>query len=121
VKLAQTFYEDYVFPKLSPIQQVWLVPGLFATIRPANSSAESIALSVNDSSQLEKMQAYAEWTRSDSRIVGWMPFHYYNRIWSPTPASGSWGAETMPRTVAFISEHAPPPLANVSSRLARLG
>eukprot|EP01043_Picozoa_sp_COSAG02_P064259 COSAG02_NODE_9338_length_2251_cov_2.042751_2_plen_323_part_00 len=114
VALAKTFYDEYVFPKISPTQKVWLVPGLFATIRQANSSAESIALSVNDSSQLEKMQAYAEWTASDSRIVGWMPFHYYNRVWSPTPASGSWGAQTMPQTVAFIRERAPPPLRSAS-------
>jgi hypothetical protein len=121
VALAKSFYEEYVFTKLSSSQKVWVVPGLFATIRQANSSAESIALSVNDSSQVEKMQAYVEWTASDSRIVGWMPFHYYNRIWSPTPASGSWGAETMPRTVAFIRERAPPPLTNASVSLARLG
>lgn len=118
VALAQAFYNEFVFPKLSPHQKVWLVPGLFATIRPANSSAESIALSVNDSSQLEKMQAYADWTRSDSRIVGWMPYHYYNRIWSPTPASGSWGAESMPRTLDFIRQHAPLPLPHDTGSLA---
>ena len=111
VELAQGFYNEYVFPKLSSLQKVWVVPGLFAAIHPAKTREESIAVSVNDSSQLLKMQAYANWTRSDNRIAGWMPYHYYNRIWSPTPASGSWGAQTMPQTLAFIRKLAPPPLA----------
>ena len=39
-----------------------------------------------------------------------MPFHYYNRLWGPTPDSGSWGAESMPKTLAWMGEHKPPPI-----------
>ena len=34
------------------------------------------------------MEGYAQWTAEESRLAGWMPFHYYNRLWAPTPDSG---------------------------------
>jgi hypothetical protein len=35
------------------------------------------------------MEGYAQWTAEESRLAGWMPFHYYNRLWAPTPDSGA--------------------------------
>eukprot|EP01048_Picozoa_sp_COSAG05_P018323 COSAG05_NODE_2661_length_2791_cov_183.266716_1_plen_491_part_00 len=110
VTRTRAFYKDFVFPKLGSDQRVWLVPGLFAPIEPAASVNASRAHSVNDSHFVSKMEAYAEWTAAEPRIVGWMPFHFYNRLWSPTPDSGSWGAEVMPQTLRFLQRHSPPPL-----------
>jgi hypothetical protein len=108
VTTAKHFYEQYIFPKLSPHQRVWLVPGLFAKIEPAPSYATSLAYSVNETAQLAKLAAYATWTSEEERIVGWMPYHYFNRLWNPSPASGSWGAEVMPHALQFLKAHAPP-------------
>ena len=113
VSTTRDYYQRFVFPKLSPQQRVWLVPGLFATIKTAPSRAQSLALSVNDTAQRAKLAGYAAWTAEERRIVGWMPFHYYNRLWEPSPASGSWGAEVMPETLAFLAAHAPPRLTAV--------
>jgi hypothetical protein len=110
VTRTQEYYESYVFPKLGKGQSVWIVPGLFAPIKAAASYNQSLQLSVSDAHFFNKMAAYATWTAADHRIVGWMPFHYYNRLWSPTPDSGSWGAEVMPKTLEFIQDHAPLPL-----------
>jgi hypothetical protein len=110
VASARRYYEAFVFPKLSPHQRVWLVPGLFAAIKPAPSYAQSLASSVNDTAQLAKLRGYAAWTAAEPRIVGWMPYHLSSRLWDPTPASGSWGAEVMPEALAFLAAHAPPKL-----------
>ena len=64
---------------------VWAIPGLMATIEPAQSFAASLAKSVNDSLFVEKMEAYNAWAAEEPRLQGWMPFHYYNRLWGPTP------------------------------------
>ena len=113
VSTTRDYYQRFVFPKLSPQQRVWLVPGLFATIKTAPSRAQSLALSVNDTEKRAKLAGYAAWTAEERRIVGWMPFHFYNRLWEPSPASGSWGAEVMPETLAFLAAHAPPKLTAV--------
>ena len=107
---VRSFYEGYIFPKLSSSQGVFVIPGLMAKIEPAASYAESLKISVNDSLFVEKLNGYAQWTAMESRLSGWMPFHYYNRLWAPTPDSGSWGAEVMPKTLRFLAEHKPTPL-----------
>jgi hypothetical protein len=78
----------------------------------------SLAKSVNDTLFVEKMQAYLQWTQQDPRVKGWMPFHFYNRLWAPTPDSGSWGAEVLPATLEFIEAHKPPPLKTEDTEAA---
>ena len=56
VAYVRDFYEGWIFPKLSPSQGVWVIPGLFAAIKPAASFNESLASSVNDTENVEKMQ-----------------------------------------------------------------
>ena len=48
-----------------------------------------------------------------------MPFHYYNRLWGPTPDSGSWGAESMPKTLVWMDEHKPPPIPHKPAAATR--
>eukprot|EP01052_Picozoa_sp_SAG31_P000255 SAG31_NODE_8_length_42345_cov_10.980992_7_plen_373_part_00 len=106
-KYARRFYESFIYPKLLPHQKVWAIPGLMAAIEPAESKASSLAKSVNDTLFVEKMEAYMQWTIEDARMEDWMPFHFYNRMWAPTPASGSWGAISMPLTLQWIEMHRP--------------
>ena len=132
---------------------------MMAAIEPAPSFALSLAKSVNDSLFVEKMEAYAAWGAEEPRLQGWMPFHYDNRLWGPTPdryeynrccllcsslvclsdslvsvlltncclfrvclsglaCSGSWGAEAMPLTLAWMDKHKPPPLTDTGTNEA---
>lgn len=68
---ARAFYTDFIYPKMSPNQGVWVIPGLMATIEAADSFEESLAKSVNDTLFIEKMEAYLEWTAEDPRLQGW--------------------------------------------------
>ena len=88
---------------------------MMAKIHPAPSWAASLAKSVNDTLFVEKMKAYLQWAAEDDKLEGFMPFHYYNRIWAPTPDSGSWGVESMPLTLEWIKQHSPPPLKQASN------
>jgi hypothetical protein len=109
-RYARAFYEAFIYPRLLPRQRVWAIPGLMAAIAPAESPDASLARSVNDTLFVEKMEAYLRWTAEDDRLDGWMPFHFYDRLWAPTPDSGSWGAESMPATLQWMEAHRPPPL-----------
>ena len=68
---ARAFYTDFIYPKMSANQGVWVIPGLMATIEAADSFEESLAKSVNDTLFIEKMEAYLEWTEEDPRLQGW--------------------------------------------------
>ncbi len=58
------------------------------------------------------MEGYAQWTREDERVVGWVPWHWESWIGAPgsvTPRF-AYGADSAPDTVTYIKTAAPPPL-----------
>ena len=108
------FYNDLIYPKLASHQRVWVVPGLCGPIRDTTPPqiTPSKGPYLNDSGYLAKMEVYAQWTREDERVVGWLPWHWETVL----PGAGTvtprfaYGADEVPRTLAYIKASAPPPL-----------
>lgn len=86
------FYISYVYPKLSPDQNVWVVPGLAGPL--TDETTPAIPPYQNDTLFLEKMQGYATWTLEDDRVQGWLPwlplFILYIYLFIPAPSLPSY-------------------------------
>ena len=91
---------ENIFPSLRPTPKVLLVPGTFA--------CNDLGLAASDTEVATKLELYLQWAESDTRIVGFNPWHLMS--WNPTkpPVPGSCGgvlgpgSGQMPKTMAVL-------------------
>ena len=71
---ARKFAETEIYPRLHDHQRIMAVPGTFAC---SNGSFMPLELSIH--SVAEKVRAYFEWIKEDSRVAGLCPWHFNDR------------------------------------------
>ena len=98
-------YED-LFTRMAPTQQVLLVPGTFGC-----SNLSTVGKAVNVSRQevevLAKIDVLYEWAQAETRVGGFMPWHWTSRGGDPSggaPCDMAIGAESMPKVAARLRE-----------------
>jgi hypothetical protein len=69
---------DLIFPKMQPWQRAVLVPGLFAC-----SNLSYYPLYLQEAQMVAKLDAYYQWGLNDSRIAGYVPWHFNTRFGNP--------------------------------------
>lgn len=74
VARAKEFYSTELFPKLASHQATFLVPGTFAC-----SNTSYMPLADSSKNVVTKLEGYFEWAKSESRIIGFNPWHFNNR------------------------------------------
>jgi hypothetical protein len=129
---AKTFYEKNVLPKLAPHQQAIVMPGTFACSTYPNKRFAS--LEESQDATIAGLEGFFNWTKTESRLAGIVPWHYNRR---PTPQVNTssptysgcdleLGAADMPRVMQVLRRvgkeilawgyRAPPGLAGVVER-----
>ena len=64
------FAEKNMYPKMSPTQKLVVVPGTFSC-----SNFSYMPLANSSRSVVAKLQAYFEWAKTDSKVIGMFPWH----------------------------------------------
>ena len=97
-EVSAKIYTDHLLPKLAPHQRALLVPGTFAS--PAS-------VPKNDTEVAAQLHRYWAFALNDSRIVGFDPWHYYNRSGALDASSMApyvVGVEAMPKTLLVLQK-----------------
>lgn len=84
VAQAKRDYERGVFPFLKPHQKAMLVPGMFGCLNESRAGVDHAWI---EASLLEKLDGYWDWARSDTRVAGFVPWHYSSRGHDQAPGS----------------------------------
>jgi hypothetical protein len=69
-KMMRDFAERTIYPKMSPSQQLAVVPGTFAC-----SNFSYMPLENSSRSVIAKLRAYFEWAKVDSKVIAMFPWH----------------------------------------------
>ena len=96
------YYEHYIFPLLSPHQNVAVVPGLFADSLEQHHHNRS----EQDEALCSKLASYQLWIQTEPRIVGMAPFHWdtFSDANDSTPAVFRRGGEGFPKLLKQVAQ-----------------
>lgn len=94
-------FEKELYPRLSSSQGAVAVPGTFAC-----SNTSYVPLNVSATSVVQKLDAYLEWFKADSRLMGLNPWHFNHRSspQHPLPCDMELGAAELPGVLDKLVE-----------------
>ena len=99
--LAKAYAEKFFFPLLQTHQSVWLIPGMFGT---NGTKTNATAMAAEDDQLHEKLNAYWEFAKNDTRITGLIPWHWGDLGTRFRPARMALGGEDFPKTMSKMAE-----------------
>ena len=83
------------------MHSIWVVPGLFGKNGTLGNATDTDRI---DSVLLEKLQGYWSWAQEESKITGFIPWHWTDLESSFQPSSDTLGANEYPKTLQWIAE-----------------
>lgn len=83
------------------LYSIWVVPGLFGRNGTLDNATATGRI---DSVLVEKLHAYWSWAQEESKITGFIPWHWTDLEPGFQPSSDTLGGNEYPQTLRWIAE-----------------